>query len=112
MSMLLQHYCPERATWITLGQRFEAAQAEEVQARAARLAQDLATAWRVVRADASGAVLSVFNGRRWQAVAEAEPATEPMPWFQSSLQSAYERLRSRRTERDYATTIPIDRRDR
>lgn len=111
MSMLLQHYCAERAAWITLGQRFEAAQAEDVQARAARLAEDLSTAWRVVRADPGQAVLSVFTGQRWQVVAEAAPASEPLPWFQPSLRSAYERLRSRRAERGYATTIPIDRKD-
>lgn len=104
MSLLLQHYCAERAEWITLGQRFDAAQAEDVQSRAARLSQDLATAWRVVRTDSSRPVLAIFNGVRWQAVAETEPVSEPMPWYEPG-RGLMQRVRSQR--RDFDTTIPV-----
>lgn len=83
----LQHYTGAR--WVPLGLPYGLADAQRVQQAATMLAHATGTVWRIV--GEGDRVLSLWDGRRWQTVAEAAPM--PATWWQQDT--------------GYSDTIPI-----
>jgi hypothetical protein len=73
--LTLQHYTA--AGWMTLGAPYALADAARVQQSATMLSAATGAVWRVL--GEGGRVLSLWDGRRWQAVAEAQPM--PASWW-------------------------------
>lgn len=65
--------------WVPVGAPYELADAQRVQQAATSLSGSTGAVWRVVGAD--GRVLALWDGRRWQTVAEAQPMPTPF-WSQ------------------------------
>jgi len=108
-AMLLQRRLINSDGWRTV-LPFDTPEAPRVQTAAEMLSKAGPVFWRVVRDDQRQQVLAVFDGRRWQAVAEAEPAPGDMPWWQSGFHTAAEWARPR-AKPDFAPTVPLEPKD-
>ncbi len=64
--------------WHTVGTPYSIGDAQKVQQAATMLAHATGAVWRVL--GEGGRVLSLWDGRRWQTVAEAAPM--PATWWQ------------------------------
>ncbi len=69
--MLLQRLLPTSDGWRTVA-KFALRDAETVQRAAEMLSAVTAVVWRVVSDDERQQVLAIHDGRRWQAVGEAD----------------------------------------
>lgn len=74
--MLSLQYFTTRG-WVPLGLPYELADTQRMQQAAAVLSEGTGAVWRVV--GECGRVLTLWDGRRWQAVAEAQPM--PVAWW-------------------------------
>lgn len=74
MTLLLQRQMPTSDGWRSV-LRFDPADSPRVQTAAEALAKAGVVWWRVVEDDHRQRVLAVYDGRRWQAVAEANTAS-------------------------------------
>lgn len=63
--------------WFAVGMPFEPRDTQRVQQAAVVLFNATGAVWRIV--GSSGDVLALWDGRRWHAVAEAQPAPAPAP---------------------------------
>lgn len=71
----LQHYT--RRGWVPVGTPYALADAQRMQQAATMLSHGTGAVWRVV--GEGGRVLTLWDGRRWQTVAEAQPM--PVAWW-------------------------------
>lgn len=76
--------------WMPVGAPYEARDTQAVQQAAVALGRATGAVWRVVGSD--GKVLALWDGRRWQSVAEAVPV--PAPFWQQD-------------RGDFASTVPV-----
>lgn len=79
--------------WVPVGAPYAVADTHRVQQAAVVLATATGAVWRVVGSD--GRVLSLWDGRRWQSVAEAQPLPVPAP------------TRFWQQEPDFDSTVPV-----
>ena len=80
--LILQHYTT--SGWRSVGTAYPLGDAQRVQQAATMLAHATGAVWRVL--GDGGRVLTLWDGRRWQTVAEAQPM--PASWWDQQ-ESAY-----------------------
>jgi len=108
--MILQRRLNNSDGWRTVV-RFPPSEAPRVQTAAEMLSVAGDVWWRVVRDDERQQVMAVFDGRRWQAVAETEPLQDTLPWWQPGVTAATEWMRSMRKP-GFEPTMPTDQKER